>query len=139
MRVEALALLLLAGSAAAHGLHDLRGEISLSEERLRIDLETTPSQRASGVCLRYLDELRVLGPGEDRFVGRLLPELEPGSCVLEYAFTKPVESLELQLQPRRVQREHAERLVLAVKGRPELLILTERGNRERLSRPAFEP
>ena len=126
-----LAGLLVAGSAAAHGVHDLRGELRREAGRLRIRLPGNAAHPGHGRCLRLLDELQVLDAAGLRLPAERAEDGEPGDCVLDYAIPSPGVELELRLVPSPRRPPSGERLVLDA-GEGRALVLTERSNRERL-------
>ena len=123
---------LVAGLAAAHGVHDQRGEARLDRERLIIELGDQKRER----CLRFLDELEVRSEDGVRLAGSQDFDASSALCRLEYLLAKEQLVLTLRLRPAERGFPRNERLVLAAihdgSLAPDPLILTSRGNWEQL-------
>ena len=133
-----MAVLLLAGAAVAHGVHDLRGEIRLEEQRLRIDIEQRDSHSGDRRCLRLLGELRILDDEGRRLVGT--KDEDENRCRLEYAVAPGATELTLQVHPSRRGPQRHERLILQQWREGSVyrgaIVLTRWGNIETLALPA---
>lgn len=132
--------LLLAGGAWAHGLHELRGEYRIEDDRLIVALEPGGEHGGDELCLRLLDELHVETLNGHRLAGVETGEPVSKRCRLEYALPPGLSSLDLALRPTRRTVPLNERLVLIPKGDGaaprEALILSNRGGPSRLDLPA---
>ena len=121
----ALIALLSGGTALAHGVHDLRGEVRLDSSVLRIEIELDQTHREEATCLRLLDELQVLTAGGRRLIGTQEHDADSGRCSLDYPLLANAETLKLQLRAREPATRRHERLILASDGRA--LVLSNRG------------
>jgi len=132
-----IAVLLLAGAVLAHGVHDLKGEVCIGEQRMRIDIVAGDAHSESRRCLRLLDELLVLDELGRRLVGT---EHEDGDrCRLEYSVTSGTSELTLQLRSTGHAPGRNERLILQPSqdgtAYRDAMVLTSRGNIETLVLP----
>ena len=129
-----ITILLLAGAAAAHGVHDLIGEVRIEEQQVRIEFVRSDAHSENRRCLRLLGELQVCDEQGKRLVGT---EHEDGDrCRLEYAVASRTTELTLQLRPSERAPRRNERLILQPSrdgtAYRDAIVLTSRGNIETL-------
>jgi hypothetical protein len=138
----AAALLLPAGGAFAHGLHELRGEYRWLPQGLQLTVPPADLASRDGLCLRLLDELQVRDERGVRLTATQDEEPGTGRCLLTVAVPVQVRTLTLELRPRRKGPPRSERLVLIPKlendPNAEALILRSGGGASALSVPGHE-
>jgi hypothetical protein len=127
----------LAGAVAAHGVHDLRGEVRVEPGHLQIEIDTEDYPAESRRCLRLLDELHVRDARGKRLVGTEHEDETHKRCRLEYRLGVDPEVLALQVRSSRNVAPAGERLVLQPSrdgsAFGDVLVLTTSGNIETLN------
>jgi hypothetical protein len=136
-----IAILLLAGAAAAHGVHDLRGDIRIGGQRIRVEIVQSNAHSENRRCLRLLGDLQVRDETGKRLVGT--EHEDEDRCRLEYAVASGTTELTLQLRPSGRARLRNERLILQPSrdgtAYRDAIVLTSRGNVETLVLSALAP